>query len=83
MFIQEGLNTHESFINAIKDTRAAVDELNVNGNDAFVYGYVYQFWEQVHEIDKEKYTESVITDTLFDVSPITLLYSLSLSLLLC
>lgn len=47
-----GLSSTEDFVDMIKETRDLSDDQNKNGNDAYLYGTTYLYWEQylnIHE----------------------------------
>lgn len=55
-----GLSSARRVVDAIKDTRDKVDSYNQNGNDAFVYGVPYLYWEQYLGIEARLFTLSAL-----------------------
>jgi predicted RND superfamily exporter protein len=45
-FTLKGLADVPNFVDMIENTRDLTDNSNANGNDAYVYGIAYQYWEQ-------------------------------------
>ncbi|KAA8493573.1 Protein patched-like 1 [Porphyridium purpureum] len=74
-FIQSGLTETEYFVDAINSARDAASQTNVDGNRAFVYGYIYEFWEQYVDIYATLY--QVVGFSLLGVSIVTALLMMS------
>mmetsp|Transcript_4617 Transcript_4617/g.13956 ORF Transcript_4617/g.13956 Transcript_4617/m.13956 type:complete len:1120 (-) Transcript_4617:130-3489(-) len=82
-FIQRDLVETNDFVDAIESSRQQCDAWNVNGNKAFVYGFIYEFWEQYVNIWTNLY--KVVGFALLGVFIIVLLFLLSLrvSIIIC
>lgn len=74
LFFAQNLIDHDNYVDMIKDTREKVDD-NSGGN-SFVYGYVYQFWEQYLRIERNLY--EIVGWSLLGVFVITFLFQFSL-----
>lgn len=75
-FIQRDLVKTKDFVEAINSAREKCDALNVDGNHAFVYGYIFEFWEQYLNIWNNFYM--IVGLALAAVAGIVLLFLFSI-----
>merc|ERR1712166_1010684 len=56
LFTLKGIENTRDFVSSIENTRQLADDSNGDGNDAYVYGSTYLYWEQYIGIEARLYT---------------------------